>query len=241
MAEEIVECFGAPVERVRVVPLGIDDIPVTPDAAVGASEPASGSGGSGSGGSGSGAFLRGRPYVLSLGRTEPRKDLGLLVRAFDEVAPQNADVDLVIAGPEGSDEEPLAQAIAQARHGDRIRRLGWVSDTKKAELLRGAAVFVYPSVYEGFGIPPLEAMAAGVPVVATGAGGVPETVGPAAVVVPVGDQVALAAGLARLLGDIDERERLVTAGYQRVKLFSWGRCGAGFHDLYRDAVASRGR
>ncbi len=221
MAKEIVELLGAPPERVRVVAPGIDDTAPLVD------RPAEGS-------------WR-RPYLLALGRAEPRKDLPLLVDAFDAIAGQHPDLDLVIAGPPGWAEESLTAAVTRARHHERIRRLGWVDDAHKARLLRHAAAFVYPSVYEGFGIPPLEAMAAGIPVVATAAGGIPEVVGPAAVLVPVGDRNALAAGLTGVLGDTGLRAQLVAAGHERVALFSWARCGDGLEALYREAAAaSRG-
>ncbi len=129
--------------------------------------------------------------------------------------------------------------MVAARHQDRIRRLGWVSDARKAELLGAATVFAYPSVYEGFGIPPLEAMAAGVPVVASAAGGVPEAVGSAGLLVPVGDRDAWAAALEMLLDDGHLRPRLVAAGHERVAGFSWKRCADGLASLYRDAAASR--
>jgi glycosyltransferase involved in cell wall biosynthesis len=239
MAEEIAECFGAPPERIRVVPPGVDaqvGVPAAAGrpAAAGPAAAASAGGAAAAGGGGSG-----RPYVLALGRTEPRKDLRLLVRAFDQVAGRHLDVDLVIAGPPGWGEEALDAAIAEAHHRGRIRRLGWVDDTQKAKLLGAAAVFAYPSLYEGFGIPPLEAMAVGVPVVATAAGGVPEAVGPAAVVVPVGDEDAFTAGLALVLDDNATRDRLVAAGHARVELFTWGRCAAGIDALYRQAADSR--
>ena len=211
MAAEIVDRLGAPAERVRVVAPGVDPVPP-------ATAP------------------EGRPYVLAIGRAEPRKDLPLLVRAFDRVAAGHPDLDLVIAGPEGWGEEALRAAIGGARHRARIRRLGWLSDVGKAELLAGAAVFAYPSVYEGFGIPPLEAMAAGVPVVATAAGGIPEAVGEAGVLVPVGDADALAAALLQVLEDPALRSRLVAAGRHRVAGFSWRRCADGIEALYRDAA-----
>ena len=217
MAEEIEDLLGAPAERIRVVAPGVDPAPVI------ACGPAG----------------RGRPYILALGRAEPRKDLPLLVRAFDQIAAGHADLELVVAGPPGWGTAALAEAVATAHHRDRVRQPGWIDDAGKAELLAGATVFAYPSVYEGFGIPPLEAMAAGVPVVATAAGGVPEAVGDAALVVPPGDVDALAAALETALEDEAVRARLVAAGRQRVAGFSWRRCADGLEALYRDAAEAR--
>ncbi len=172
-----------------------------------------------------------RPYILALGTVEPRKDLPNLVRAFDAVAAAHPELELVIAGPSGWGEERLRAAVAQAAHRTRIRRIGWVADRDR--LLEGAAVFAYPSIYEGFGLPPLEAMAAGVPVVTTRAGAIPEVVGDAALLVPVGDADALAAGLERALTDEVERRRLIDAGGRRVARYSWNRAGRAMVELYQ--------
>src|SRR5439155_1002172 len=93
----------------------------------------------------------------------PRKDHPGLVHAFDMLADRDRDVRLVIAGPDGWGADALAGAVADARHRDRVIRVGYVADDQRARLLHDAAAFVFPSVYEGFGLPPLEAMAAGVP------------------------------------------------------------------------------
>jgi len=207
VAAEIVEHFGVPPERVKVVPPGVD-------------RPASRQPKTG-----------GRPYVLGLGRVEPRKDFPGLVRAFDELAGSHPDLELVVAGPPGWDEDRLGQAVRASPYRDRIRRLGWVDDA--ASLIAGAQVFAYPSLYEGFGLPPLEAMALGVPVVATSAGAVPEVVGEAALLVAPGDTAALAGALERLLSDAAARAELVAAGERRAGLFTWEACAEGLVDAYR--------
>ncbi|HSS12035.1 MAG TPA: glycosyltransferase family 1 protein [Acidimicrobiales bacterium] len=218
VAAEVVELLGAPEERVRTVPCGVD-AQTLPEWAPPLPGPT------------------GRPYVLALGKTEPRKDLPSLVRAFDALAGAHPDLELVIAGPAGWAEDRLKATIEQAHHRDRVRRIGWVTSPERTTLLRNAAAFAYPSIYEGFGLPPLEAMAVGVPVVTTDAGAIPEVVSDAAKIVPVGDADALARGLEAVLDDEAERARLIEAGRLRAAHFTWERCAAGLHDLYRDAIA----
>jgi glycosyltransferase involved in cell wall biosynthesis len=165
-------------------------------------------------------------YVLALGTVEPRKDLPTLVRAFDRLAGGQPDLRLVVAGPDGWGAEALAAAVAASPHRDRVVRLGWVPDHDRDALVRGAAVYAYPSVYEGFGFPPLEAMSAGAPVVATRTGALPEVAGDAADLVPVGDVDALAAALARVLADDAHRAELVARGRAVAARYSWDRAAA---------------
>ena len=122
-------------------------------------------------------------------------------------------------------------------HGTRIRRLGYVPDREHADLLAGASLLAYPSLYEGFGHPPFEAMAAGVPVVTTTAGSLPEVVGDAACFVPPADDDALAAAIARVLTDDALRRDLVARGRVRAQAFPWSAAIDGFVDLYRRVAA----
>ena len=218
VAAEVVEHFAVDPARVRVVPNGVGPV--------------------GAGDAARGRRLAGAErYVLALGTVEPRKGLPDLVRAFDaEVASGSSGVDLVLAGPDGWGSAALDAALAGLRSGPRIRRLGWVRAEERAHLLAGAAVFAFPSVYEGFGLPPLEAMAAGVPVVAAAAGAIPEILGDAAVLVTPGDTVALGAALRSVLDDGARADDLRARGRARVGRYRWARTVEGLVELYRDVA-----
>ena len=223
VAAEVVELLGARPERVVAVHHGIPLDPCAAPPPPGAlPEPA-----------------RGAPYLLALGTVEPRKDIPTLVRAFDAVAGQVPDLRLVVAGPEGWGETAYYEAVRRAAHRDRIVRLGWVGGDQRSALLRHATVYVYPSLYEGFGFPPLEAMVAGVPVVTTTAGALPEVVGDGAELVAPGDADALAAAVLVLATDPPARERAVARGRAHTARFGWERTAAGLSDLYRRAAADR--
>lgn len=175
-------------------------------------------------------------YVLALGTIEPRKNLPVLVAAFERIAAADPGVHLVVAGPDGADTDRLTAAIGTARHGSRVRRVGYVHDVPRRDLLAGATVFAYPSVYEGFGLPPLEAMAQGVPVVAADAGALPEVLGDAALLPDPRDPDAIASALELVLTDPDTRARLVVRGRERAAMYSWRTTADRVVDLYR-AVA----
>jgi glycosyltransferase involved in cell wall biosynthesis len=168
---------------------------------------------------------------LAIGTVEPRKNLAGLVAAFDQVADDDDEVRLVLAGGDGWGAHNLDDAIASARHRTRIVRLGRVADETRADLLTGATALAYPSRYEGFGLPPLEAMSVGVPVLTTRVGAIPEVVGDAALLVePEADD--LASGLARILADDALRSALVERGHARVARYSWDACATGLAELY---------
>jgi glycosyltransferase involved in cell wall biosynthesis len=176
-------------------------------------------------------------YLLALGQIEPRKNYPTLVRAFDRVAPQHPGVGLVIAGPAGWDQDAFDAACHAARARDRIRWLGYVSDDVRRDLLAGARGFVYPSRYEGFGHPPLEAMSVGVPTVSSNAGALPEILGDATLMVDVHDEQAFAAAISRLLADDGTRADLVARGRARVARYTWARAAGDFSALYADVAA----
>ena len=220
VADEVIAEFGVEPSRVTVVPNGVS--PATPFVP-----------GSGRALSGGGDFL------LALGTAEPRKDLPSLVTAFENVASARPDLTLVIAGPDGWGVDELDESIARSAARSRIRRIArYVSEAERSALVAEAAALVYPSVYEGFGLPPLEAMAAGTPVVATRAGAVPEVVADAAVLTDVGDVDGLAAAIEGLLSDESARERLITDGRTRAAEFGWDRTITGIVELYQRLAGS---
>lgn len=176
-------------------------------------------------------------YLLALGTVEPRKRLPDLVAAFDRIAGDAEHLTLVIAGADGWGSDALDAAIDSARHQHRIRRIGWVDDP--AALLRGATALVFCPLYEGFGLPPLEAMTADVPVVATRAGAVPEICGEAALLVDVGDLDGLAEAMHRLVHDRDLAAELVAAGRSRVGQFDWDVAADDHAKLYERIALSR--
>jgi glycosyltransferase involved in cell wall biosynthesis len=222
VADEVVAELGASPERVRVVHHGIP----------GHGSPAHGSPGV--------VMPEGtRRYVLAIGTVEPRKDLPGLVRAFDRLAGDQGDVALVIAGGRGWGGDALGETIRASPFMTRIVRLGYVDDDELGSVLGAATVLAYPSVYEGFGFPPLEAMARGVPVVATAVGAIPEVVGDGALLVPPGDRDALAGALNDVLSDEKIRDGLVERGRSRAAVFTWQSCGQGLAELYAAAAETR--
>ena len=178
-------------------------------------------------------------YLLSLGTIEPRKDIPSLVRAFDVIAPRRPDLHLVIAGPDGWGVDAVDAVIASSPNRARIRRTGWLSDTDRDDLLAGASAFVYPSLLEGFGIPPLEAMAAGVPVVSTRTGSLPEILGSAAQWAEPGDVDTLVAAIDSVLDDPELSRTLVAAGDERLTHYSWERSTDELLALFELALTSR--
>ncbi len=179
-------------------------------------------------------------YVLALGTIEPRKNLPRLVQAFEQLVASRPDLALVVAGPPGWGMTEFDAAVRNSRVGDRVHHLGYVSNADRSALLHGAAALAYPSLYEGFGYPPLEAMQAGVPVVAAAAGSLPEILGDAALLPAPTDIEAIADSLARVLDDEQERDRLVTRGRARVAEYGWDRAVPAYLDAYR-RLAANGR
>lgn len=171
-------------------------------------------------------FDIGGPYVLFVGGIEPRKNLERLVRAFGRVRGLD-EVALVIAGgpvrwlPQAGEQLDDAIAALPAAVRARVIRTGYVSQSDKVALMTGATLMVYPSRYEGFGFPVMEAFAAGLPVLTSNVSSLPEVAGDAAELVDPDDTDAIAAALERMLQDRDLLDNLAAAGVARVAAFTW--------------------
>jgi len=179
------------------------------------------------------------PYVLTVGTLEPRKNLAGLIAAFG-LLPERVRRErlLVAAGGRGWGALRVEELAAAAGVADRFRWLDRVPDEDLPALYSGAELFAYPSHYEGFGLPPLEAMACGTPVVASRAGALPEVVGETAVLVDPHDPGSIRDGLAALLDDPARRRTLAEAGLARASSFSWERTARETLELYRRAAAA---
>ena len=171
-----------------------------------------------------------RPYVLFVGTLEPRKDVPTLVRAFDGLAGAHLDLTLVLAGAPGWGADAVDRAVADARHGDRVVRPGYVAEDHMPALLRNAAAVAYPSLEEGFGLPVLEALACGAPVVTTSGTVMEEVAAGAAFLAPPGDSHRLAEALEAAIAGDAHRRRL---GLEVAARHTWEASAAGHAEVYR--------
>jgi glycosyltransferase involved in cell wall biosynthesis len=179
--------------------------------------------------------LESRRYVICLGAISERKNTLVLTRAIAALGA--AGVPLVVVGSAGHGAAAVREEIARLGTAVRIIETGYLPDDQVAALIRGAAVLAHPALAEGFGLVPLEAMAAGTAVVAARSSSVPEVVGDAAVLVddPTRPE-SWADGLTRVLGSSEQRALLIAAGRRRAATFTWERAALQTLEVYRDAV-----
>jgi glycosyltransferase involved in cell wall biosynthesis len=163
-------------------------------------------------------------YILFVGTLQPRKNLPRLIRAFSNLQPLTSNLQLVIAGKKGWLYEGIFRQVEELGLTGNVVFTGYVTQEDLPALLSGARLFVFPSLYEGFGLPVLEAMACGTPVVCSNAASLPEVAGGAALLVDPLDVEGLAAALERVLGDEELRARLTQRGFEQARRFSWEKC-----------------
>lgn len=179
-----------------------------------------------------------QPYVLSMGSTRPHKNISSLLKAFIRLASKHTDLRLLLVG--AVDPRYLATHLPTETPStirDRVKFTGRVSDGQLRTLYAGASIFAYPSLYEGFGLPPLEAMALGTPVVAVEAASLPEVVGDAALLVAPGDPASLEAAIERVLTEPTLRNHLIAAGRTRAAELTWAATAEATVRVYREVIA----
>jgi glycosyltransferase involved in cell wall biosynthesis len=179
-------------------------------------------------------------FVLYVGNIKPHKNLVRLIEAFAELRTRGDDeLKLLIIGDEISKLPALRRAVHSHKLHKHVRFLGYLEDETLAILYRLAAVFVFPSLYEGFGLPPIEAMASGTPVVTSNVSSMPEVTGDAAVLVDPYNVESIVEGIARVLGDPALVAELRRKGIARAREFSWARSVARSREVYQEVCAAR--
>lgn len=174
-----------------------------------------------------------QPYIFTVGTVQPRKNYARLMQALAALGAEGAGLHLVIAGGRGWLDSPIYAAVKSLDLGERVHFAGFVDDADLPALYSGALCLAYPSLYEGFGFPVLEAFACETPVITSKLSSMPEVAGDAALLVDPYDVDALAAALRRLLRDQALRTALVARGSRQVAQFTWARTARQLHDLYQ--------
>ena len=220
-ARDVRECMGIARDRIDVIPLGVDSAfaPATPEACAAARV----------------RYSLPDRYFLYVGTLEPRKNLARLVRAWDSVAAELPE-DLVIAGRDGWKTAGIHAAIQAAKHRDRIHLPGFIAQDDLPAVLTGARAFTWPSLYEGFGLPVLEAMACGTPVLTSNTSSLPEVTGGNALHVNPDLESEIADALRRLSNDESLYTQLATNGPTHAATFTWQRCAQATLAVYETAA-----
>ena len=217
--QDLERFLGIPPPSVHVTPLGVSEMfhPVGDDES----------------GEVARRFGLDRPFILSVGVKEARKNLARLILAFEELHRDLPDFQLALVGPTLWRHPISIDGIKASSISDRVRLIEYVSDGDLRSLYSRASLFVYPSLYEGFGLPVLEAMACGTPVVASNSTSIPEVAGDAAVLVDPTNVHALAEAMRSVLTDVDLQTSLRAKGSARIRQFTWQRAAETTEAVYR--------
>lgn len=180
-----------------------------------------------------------KPYILSLCTLEPRKNLSFLIRCFAQIigSDPNLEINLVLVGVPGWKNIDIFKAVAEnPQLKSRVIFTGYVPDQDLSAIYSGALAFVYPSLYEGFGLPPLEAMQCGTPVITSNTSSLPEVVGDAGIMIDPTQEDELCHALFKIVNDSNLRKTLSTRGLERSSQFSWAKCAEETANIYRLAI-----
>ena len=175
-------------------------------------------------------------FILFLGTIEPRKNIGGLIRAYSQFRDNNLgmnDVKLVLAGGKGWKFKNIFREYEKSKYRSDIIWLDYVDAGDKAGVYNLASLFVYPSFYEGFGFPPLEAMACGVPVISSNSSSLPEIVNNAGILITPNNISELATAIEKVLKDEELRKTLISRGLENVKRFSWEECAKEYKEAFK--------
>lgn len=217
-ASEIQRCVGIPEDRISVVPLGYDPVLFHPDAGLDSASPQ-------------------RPYFLHVGQAYPHKNLRRLIQAFAPLAVSEPELSLILVGKPHPTETPvLKRLVAELGLGGQVVFRPYVSATALPDLYRGALALVYPSLWEGFGLPVLEAMACGTPVLTSLGSGTEEVAGGAALLISPVETKDLTDAMQQLIEYPGLRDRLRGAGLLRASHFSWDRVAVHTREVLQKAV-----
>jgi alpha-1,3-rhamnosyl/mannosyltransferase len=179
-------------------------------------------------------------YVLAVGTLEPRKNIASLLRAYRKIpSDTRRHFPLVFAGMKGWHYNDIDREIKALVATGEIKLLGYLDGDELPQVYAGSSMLVYPSIYEGFGLPPLEAMACGVPVIASNRASLPEVVGDAGILVEPYDIDAIAEAIMSLIDDVEERDRRGRAGLERSRGFSWEKCARETIAVYKRVLNDR--
>lgn len=215
---DICEMYGVASSKVDVIYLGVDHSLFKPETL---------------------RAKRNSRYILSVGTLQPRKNYSMLIRAFNRLCGTISErVELLIVGKRGWLWEDIEREAKTSPYADRVHLLGYVPDEQMPGLYAGAAMVVMPSLYEGFGIPLLEAMACGAPVIGSNTSSLPEVLGDAGILLDPRDEQSWAIAMKDLLNDNSKQETLRQRGLVRAKEFSWERTAKETFAVYRKVLTS---
>lgn len=220
--KDMVRLTGVAPERIRVTPLAADPLfrPIPDEGGVLARHGID------------------KPYVLYVGTLEPRKNIGVLLQAFAEL--KDKETLLVLAGAKGWMYDQIFSLVTQLGIESRVKMLGYVENDDLPVLYTEAQVFVYPSLFEGFGLPVLEAMQCGAPVITTNVSSLPEVIGDAGITLSPDDMAGLAAALTRVLSEPELREEMRGKSLAQAARFSWHKTAQLTAEAYQSVLRGRG-